>query len=201
MTEENDDEQGWRENILKHLKRHESRLPISCQYEGLTIKDIRFIGNGSLVVSTREGPRLLFTVDEGAMLHGPSGGTIQVLTDEEFNFGAWRFRSSEESYRSFYKPMLDFLAPKHEIRTINTEYRVIVRLAKYLPESNMLEYIGLTIRAYESLRRGEKPCPEKEVELDSMHLTIMKDGGVDLLMEAGGKIPDINDLPAKGELP
>lgn len=201
MSSEKEDEQEWRESILKHLKRHESKLPFSCQYEGLTIRDIRFVGNGSLVLSTMEGKPLMFTVDKDAMLHGPSGGTIEVLTDEEFDFNGWKFRPMEDTYYSYYKPMLNFLAVKHETFTINTQYRVIVRLAKYIEEDNMLEYIGLTIRAYESLLRGEKPCPEKEVRDERAHLTILKDGGVDYLMDAGEKKPDPADLPEEGELP
>jgi len=201
MNGDKEDEQEWRESILKHLKRRESKMPFSCQYKGLTIRDIRFVGNGSIVVSTVEGKPLMFTVDKDAMLHGQSGETIEVLTDEEFDFNGWKFRSNEDTYQSYYQPMLDFLARKHSVFTINTEYRVVVRLAKYIEEADALEYIGLTVRAYESLLRGEKPCPEKEVRDDRVHLTIMKDGGVDYFMDAGREKPDPADLPEVGELP
>lgn len=194
-----ENESGWRKHVLKQLRKIESKLACSCQYEGLTIQDIRAVGDGTVVLSTNEGPRIMFTTDQNAMLDGPSGDGIEVITEDEFDFNNWDYLEPEKTTIGYYGPMLQFLAKKNETFEINTRFKVIVRLVKYLEETDELEYIGLTIAAYEALLRGEKPCPTEEV--DYANIKIGRDGGVDLYLEADGNIPSPEEFPEPGELP
>jgi hypothetical protein len=199
-----EEETDYRKQILKHLRKRESKLPCSCQYEGLTIKDIRWVGDGTIVVSTEEGQPIMFTTDQNAMLEGPSGDTIEVITSDEFDFVNWDYREPEDTCIGYYGPMLKFLSKKSECLEIDTAYKVIVRLARFNEDDQTLEYIGLTIVAYEALKRGEKPCPGKEIKEEEIGLSIGRDGGVSLkvpLEMSESAKEAMQDLPEPGELP
>lgn len=60
-------------------------------YAGKIVKDIRYIGNGTDVITFTDGTKLLY-----ATQNAESGDDLHSNTYEEFNFDTWKYREEEE---------------------------------------------------------------------------------------------------------
>ena len=86
MSEENDH--------VKWLKNPSSLSTHSKLYEGKTVKDIRYYGNGEEIITFTDGTCLCYSVQEPE-----SGDDLYTKTEEEFNFTTWRYREEGETER------------------------------------------------------------------------------------------------------
>lgn len=82
---------GDPEDIQTHRKWLRDPKPqlesFSHLYEGKTVKNIMYYGNGESLINFTDGTRLLFSVEDPI-----SGGDLYHKTEVEFDFERWQYR-------------------------------------------------------------------------------------------------------------